>query len=145
MSSQHKRLKVSKQKAARSAAVCTDESTSHGRARSISRTWRNKETLILTRGREPTKGFKSAISKITHDTFNTGQKKISAQFTQSQKNVANYLQHTLAAEGYLVAETVCTSKKQTIDLPPAINESAPDMDDQRLFEEKRSRRLQREG
>jgi hypothetical protein len=50
-----------------------------------------------------TKGFKSAISEITQDTFNMGQNKFAAQFTQSRKNVANYLQRTLASEGYLVA------------------------------------------
>ncbi len=42
-------------------------------------------------GGEATKGFKSAISKIAQDTFNTGQNKFAAQFTQSRKNVANYL------------------------------------------------------
>ena len=34
---------------------------------------------------EATKGFKSAISKIAADTFNTGQNKFATQFTQSQK------------------------------------------------------------
>jgi hypothetical protein len=74
-----------------------------------------------------------AISKIAHDTFNTRQNKFAAQFTQSQKNVANYLQRTSAAEGYLVAETVRTGKKQMIDLPPAIDESAPDAEDQKFI------------
>jgi hypothetical protein len=37
------------------------------------------------------KGFKSAISKIANNKFNMGQKKFAAQFTQLQKNVANYL------------------------------------------------------
>jgi hypothetical protein len=46
------------------------------------------------------KGYKSAISEIATDTFNTGQNKFAAQFTQSRKNVANYLQQTLANEGY---------------------------------------------
>jgi hypothetical protein len=66
-------------------------------------------------------------------TFNTGQNKFVAQFTQSCKTVANYLQHTLAAEGYLVAQTVRTGKKQTIDLPPAINAN---MEDQKLIRAK---------
>ena len=48
---------------------------------------------------ESTKGYKFAISKIVTDTFNTGQNKFAAQFTQSRKNVANYLQRTLANEG----------------------------------------------
>jgi hypothetical protein len=37
------------------------------------------------------------------------------------KNVANYLQQTLVSEGYLVAETVCTSRMQAIKLPDFIN------------------------
>ena len=60
------------------------------------------------RGDPPTKGYKSTISKITNETFNTGQNVFAAQFTQSRKNVANYLQRTAADEGYLVAETVRT-------------------------------------
>ena len=50
---------------------------------------------------DATKGFKSPISKIMMDTYNEGQKKFATQFTQSQKNFANYLQGTLAYEGYL--------------------------------------------
>jgi hypothetical protein len=46
------------------------------------------------------------IAEIAHDTFDTGQNKFAAQFTQLWKNVANYLQRTSASEGYLVAETV---------------------------------------
>jgi hypothetical protein len=46
----------------------------------------------------------------------------------------NYLQRTLAVEGYLVAETVRTGKKQTINLPPAINESAPDAANQKIIQ-----------
>jgi hypothetical protein len=41
---------------------------------------------------DATKGFKSLVSKIAIDTFNTGQNKFAAQFTQSRKKVANYLQ-----------------------------------------------------
>ncbi len=63
------------------------------------------------RAGESTKGYKSAISEIATDTFNTGQNKFAAQFTQSRKNVANYLQCTSASEGYLVAETVRTGKQ----------------------------------
>jgi hypothetical protein len=51
-----------------------------------------------------------------------------AQFIQSQKNVANYLQQSLAVEGYLVAEMVQTRPKQTIKLLPLINPSMPDKD-----------------
>jgi hypothetical protein len=84
-------------------------------------------------GGEPTKGFRSAISEITHDTFNTGKNKFAAQFMQSRKNVANYLQHTASLEGYLVAEMVRTGKKQLIALPPAVNENVTNLDDQRII------------
>jgi hypothetical protein len=46
------------------------------------------------------KGYKLAISEIAHDMFNTGQNKFAAQFMQPQKNIVNYLQRTLSAEGY---------------------------------------------
>jgi hypothetical protein len=68
-----------------------------------------------------------------HDTFNTGQNKFAAQFTQSRKNMANYLQCTSAAEGYLVAETVLTGKKQIIELPPAVDPNAADVDNQNII------------
>ena len=71
-------------------------------------------------GVDTTKAFKSAISEIAEDTFNTGQNKFAAQFTQSRKNVLNYLQRTLAYKGYLVDKTVRTGKKQIIKLLPAV-------------------------
>jgi hypothetical protein len=52
------------------------------------------------------KPHKLAKSEIANDTFNTSHNKFAAQFTELQKNIANYLQWSLAAEGYLVAETV---------------------------------------
>jgi hypothetical protein len=87
-------------------------------------------------GGEATKGFKSAISEITQDTFNTGQNKFAVQFTQSWKNVANYLQWTLASKGYLVAKTVRTGKEQTIALPSAVDASAPDAADLKIIRDK---------
>jgi hypothetical protein len=76
------------------------------------------------------KPHKSAISEILQGTFNTGHNKFAAQFLQSRKKaVANYLQRSSAAEEYLVAETVCTGKKQVIELPAAVDENAPDMAD----------------
>ncbi len=80
-------------------------------------------------GGEMTKGFKSGISEITQDTFNTGQNKFAAQFTQSRKNVANYLQCTSASEGYLVADTVRSGREQMIALPDAVDPNAPDAAD----------------
>ncbi len=59
------------------------------------------------------KAYKSAISKITEHTFNTGHKKYAAQFTRSCEEIANYVQRTLTDEGYLVAETIRTGKEQT--------------------------------
>ena len=87
-------------------------------------------------GLEATKGFKSGISKIPQDTFNTGQNKFAAQFTQSRKNVANYLQRTSASEGYLVAETVRTGREQTILLPAAVDASAPNAADLKIIRDK---------
>ncbi len=72
-----------------------------------------------------TKGFKSAISEIAQDMFNTGQNKFAAQFTQSRKNVANYLQRTSASDGYLVAEMVGSGREQTIALSDAVDPNAP--------------------
>ncbi len=80
-----------------------------------------------------TKGFKSTISEITHDTFNTGQNKFATQFTQLRKNVANYLQRTAASEGYLVAETVHTGRKQVINLPSAIDLNNPELVDKKII------------
>ena len=85
------------------------------------------------RGDPPTKGFKSAISAIANETFITGQNRFAAQFTQSRKNVANYLQRTAADEGYLVAETVQTGKEHIIVLPLAVNPNAADADDQKII------------
>jgi hypothetical protein len=79
------------------------------------------------------KGFKSLISKIAHDTFNTGQNKFAVQFTQSRNNVANYFQCTATLKGYLVAETVCTGRKQIIDLPSAIDPNNPELEDKKII------------
>jgi hypothetical protein len=87
-------------------------------------------------GGELTKGCKSPIFKIAGDTFNMGQNKFAAQFTQSRKNVANYLQLTTLAEGYLVAKMVRTRKKQIIELLPPINKSGADTEDQKIIRAK---------
>ncbi len=55
------------------------------------------------------------------------------QFTQSWKNVANYLQRTLASKGYLVAETVRTGKEQMITLPSVVDASAPNAADLKII------------
>jgi hypothetical protein len=43
-----------------------------------------------------TKPFKSMISEIAEHTFNTGENKYVAQFTQRREEVANYLQRMSA-------------------------------------------------
>ena len=94
---------------------------------------RNEEFRFHPRAGEATKGFKSAITEIVADTFNTGQNKFAAQFTQSQKNVLNYLQCRSAHEGYLVAKMVRTGREQIIELPPAVDPSAANVDDQKII------------
>jgi hypothetical protein len=82
---------------------------------------------------DATKGFKSSISEIATDTFNMGQNKFAAQFTQLRKNFANYLQRTLAYRGYLVAKTVRAGREQIIALPPAVDASMPDAADLKII------------
>jgi hypothetical protein len=79
-----------------------------------------------------TKAYKSSIPGIEEHTFNTGQNKFAAQFTQLRENVANFLQRTANDEGYLVAETVRTGKQQMIDLPPPIDGNDPNTDDLKI-------------
>jgi hypothetical protein len=52
---------------------------------------------------------------------------------QSRKNVANYLQRMASLEGYLVAKTVRTGSQQIIALPPAVDESAANVKDQKII------------
>ncbi len=87
------------------------------------------------KGDPPSKGFKSAISEIANDTFNMGQNRFAAQFTQSRKNVANYLQRTASDKEYLVMETVRMGKLQTIALPPPIDTTTSDAEDQKIIRE----------
>jgi hypothetical protein len=87
-------------------------------------------------GIDTVKPHKSAISEIAIDTFNTGHNIFTAQFTELQKNVANYLQQSLAAEGYLMVEMVQTGKRQTIGLLAAVDKNAPDKDDLNIIRNK---------
>ena len=75
------------------------------------------------------KAFKSPTVDITSDTFNTGQIKFAAQFTQSRKNIATYIQRSVGKESYLVAQTIRTRVLQNIDLPPPIPANDLDADD----------------
>ncbi len=99
--------------------------------------WQQHKAKIFSprRGRVK-KGFRSPISEISEDTFNTGKNEFAAQFMQLHKNIANYLQQMLLAEGYLVAKIVRTGKKQIIKLLPPINESAVDANDQKIIRAK---------
>lgn len=68
------------------------------------------------------KAFKSPITEIANDTFNTGESKFTAQFNQSRDNVVRYLQRQCRIdEGYRVALTVKTGQVQTIPLPPPLS------------------------
>jgi hypothetical protein len=62
-----------------------------------------------------------------------GRINFSAQFTQLQKNVVNYLQRTAASEWYLVVETVRTGRKQVIDLPSAIDPNNLELEDKKII------------
>ncbi len=59
-----------------------------------------------------------------------------AQFTELRKIIANYLQRSSAAEGYLVVEMVQMGKKQMIKLPAAVDENAPDKDNLNIIRSK---------
>jgi hypothetical protein len=84
----------------------------------------------------PAKGYTSVITEIAQHTFNMGKNKFPAQFTESCKKVANYMQRNAIAEGYLVAETICTGKQQTIKLPPAVDPNAADKADLEIIRAK---------
>ena len=75
------------------------------------------------------KAFKYPIMEIASDTFNTSQSKFTAQFTQSRKNIASYIQHSVGKESYLVAQKIRTGVLQTIDLPSPVPANDPDAAD----------------
>jgi hypothetical protein len=62
-------------------------------------------------------------------TFNTGQNKYAAQFLLHREEVANYIQRTLADEGYLVAQRIRSGTKQSIPLPLPVDPNDPDKED----------------
>ena len=75
------------------------------------------------------KSFKSPIIEIATKTFNTGQSKFSAQFPQSRKNIASYIQRSVGKEAYLVAQTIRTGVLQTLNLFFFVPENYSDADD----------------
>ena len=79
------------------------------------------------RGQTPfvSKAFKSPIVEVASDTFNMGQSKFAAQFTQSRKYISSYIQRSFGKEAYLVAQTIRTVVLQTINLPPPVPANDP--------------------
>ena len=75
------------------------------------------------------KAYESLIGEIAKHTFNTGDNRFAAQFTESRERVAGYIQRAGMDESYLVAETIRTGRAQTIELPPPVNENDPDKED----------------
>jgi hypothetical protein len=75
------------------------------------------------------KAFESPITEIAKYTFNKGENKFAAQFTESRERVAGYIQRSRMDESYLVAETIRTGTGQTITLPAAVDVNAPDKAD----------------
>jgi hypothetical protein len=75
------------------------------------------------------KAFWSSTSGIEKWTFNTRQNKFAVQFTLSREEVANYIQRTLANEGYLVAETIRSGEEQLIPLPALVDPNDPNKTD----------------
>jgi hypothetical protein len=71
------------------------------------------------------KAFWSSTLGIKKWTFNTVQNKFAAQFTLSCEEVVNYIQRTVADEGYLVAETIRTGEEQSILLPAPVDPNDP--------------------
>ena len=75
------------------------------------------------------KAYESPIAEIAKHTFNTGENRFAAQFTESRERVAGYIQRAGMEESYLVAETIRTGIEQAIALPPPVDASAADKAD----------------
>ncbi|KAL3796182.1 hypothetical protein ACHAW5_005865 [Stephanodiscus triporus] len=76
-----------------------------------------------------TKAYKLPITEISKYTFNTGENKFAAQFTESCERVAGYVQQSGMEESYLVAETIRTGTVQTIALPAVVDPNDPEKAD----------------
>jgi len=112
------------------------EPASSGRARNANGTRqrpRNEESQIPSPRWGINKGVQVRDKQDRDGHLQHRENKFAAQFSQSRKNVANYLQRTSAKEGYLVAETVRTGRAQIIELPPAVDPNAADADDQKII------------
>ena len=80
-----------------------------------------------------TKAYESPITEISKYTFNTGENKFAALFTESRERVAGYVQRSGMEESYLVAETIRTGTAQTIALPAAVDPNDPEKADLELI------------
>jgi len=76
-----------------------------------------------------TKAYESPITEISEYTFNTGENKFTAQFTESRERVVGYVQRSGMDESYLVAETIRMGTAQTIALPAAVDPNDPEKAD----------------
>ncbi len=79
------------------------------------------------------KAYESPITEIAKHTFNTGENKFPAQFTELRERVTGYVQRGGMEESYLVAETIRKGVAQTIALPPPVDTNAPDKADLELI------------
>ena len=72
------------------------------------------------------RGAGPTITEIAKYTFNTGENKFAAQFTESRERVAGYIQRSGMEESSLVAETIRTGTVQTIALPAPVDVNTAD-------------------
>ena len=75
------------------------------------------------------KAYESPITVIAKYTFNMGENKFAAQFTESRERVTGYIQRSGMDGCYLVAKTIRTRTGQTIALPAAVDVNALDKAD----------------
>ena len=74
----------------------------------------------------PPKIYKSPITEIAYDTFNTGASKHAALFTKSRKNTANYTHRISLDEGFLVVQVIRMGAEQIIAMPAAADANDAD-------------------
>ena len=81
-----------------------------------------------------TKAYESPITEISKYTFNTGENKFAAQFTESREQVPGYIQQSGMEESYIMAETIRTGTTQMIALPEAVDPNNPEKADLELIQ-----------
>jgi hypothetical protein len=85
-----------------------------------------KETL-------PTKGSGHQSQRLQQTRSIQDRTSLRCNLLNREKNEANYIQQMAVNEGYLVAKTVRTGNRQVITLPPPINQSTADTEDQKII------------